>query len=187
MEFKREKEMSKVRKMLGRADSPGIVALMKQIETQSKTTIAGWCVQYAGENILPVYEKAYPEDKRPGRALQAAREFLNGKMKLPAAKAIIREAQAAAREAEGNPAAQAAARAVAQSAAAIHTPTHSLALAFYGAAALAYDRVGTEEAAEVYDGIAAGEFETMEKALRAVSVENEPDPAKIDWYCGSRE
>lgn len=51
------------------------------------------------------------------------------------------------------------------------------------AAAIAYDRVGLEEKPEVYDGIAAQECEKMEAALRAVAVEDEPNPAKINWYC----
>lgn len=70
-----------------------------------------------------------------------------------------------------------------QAAASIYTPTHSLGLAFYGAATIAYDRVGLEEKPEVYDGIAAQECEKMEAALRAVAVEDEPNPAKINWYC----
>lgn len=40
--------MAKLRKMLGSADSPYIVSLMRLIETQSKETIAGWCLDYTG-------------------------------------------------------------------------------------------------------------------------------------------
>jgi hypothetical protein len=58
-----------------------------------------------------------------------------------------------------------------------------LGLAFYGAAAIAYDQVGTSESAEVYDKIAAEECAKMETALRAVAVENEPNPAKLKWNC----
>lgn len=35
--------MAKLRKMLGKADSPYIVSLMSLIETQSKNTIVKWC------------------------------------------------------------------------------------------------------------------------------------------------
>lgn len=38
--------MPKPRKMLGAADSPYIVSLMRLIETQSKATIASWCMDY---------------------------------------------------------------------------------------------------------------------------------------------
>ncbi|MDL2288106.1 hypothetical protein LJC32_01845 [Oscillospiraceae bacterium OttesenSCG-928-F05] len=176
--------MSKLRKMLGKADSPYILSLMGLIETQSKATIAAWCMDYAEGHILPIYERAYPDDPRPRAALIAARQWFEGKVKLPEVKDIIlNQCHAAAREAEENPAAQAAARAVGQASACFHTPTHSLGLAFYGAAAIAYDRVGLHETPEVYDRIAAEACAKMEAALQAVAVENEPNPAKIKWYC----
>lgn len=48
--------MAKLRKMLGAADSPYILSLMSLIETQSKTTIGDWCVDYA-ENISSIFMK----------------------------------------------------------------------------------------------------------------------------------
>lgn len=176
--------MPKLRKMLGASDSPYIASLMRLIETQSKKTIASWCMDYAEEHILPIYEKSYPNDGRPRHALTAARDWFDGKVKLPEVKNIIlNECHAAARDAEDNPAAQAAARACGQASACFHTPTHSLGLAFYGAAAIAYDRAGLNESPEVYDRIAAEECAKMEAALRAISVENEPNPAKLKWNC----
>lgn len=175
---------AKLRKMLGAADSPYIVSLMRLIETQSKATIAMWCMDYCEAHILPIFEKNCPEDKRPHMAISAARDWFDGKKKLPEVKKIIlHECHAAARELDANPAAQAAARCCGQASACFHTPTHSLGLAFYGCAAIAYDRVGLEESAEVYEQIAAEECAKMEAALRAVAVENEPNPAKINWNC----
>jgi len=119
------------------------------------------------------YEKC---DHRPRMALNASRDWFDGKKKLPEVKNIIlNECHAAARELDDNP--------IAQAAACFHTPTHSLGLAFYGAAAIAYNRVGLNEKPEVYDLIAAEECARMEAALRAVAVENEPNPAKIKWNC----
>lgn len=176
--------MAKLRKMLGKADSPYIVSLMRAIETQSKITIAGWCLDYTQQHILPIFEKECPSDVRPRSALEASRLWFEGKVKLPEVKNIIlNECHAAAREVDDNPVAQAAARACGQAAACFHTPTHALGLAFYGTAAIAYGRVGLFEKAEVYDQIAAEECAKMEAALRAVSVENEPNPAKINWNC----
>lgn len=37
--------MAKLRKMLGKADDAEIVTLMRQIETQSKTTLARWAAE----------------------------------------------------------------------------------------------------------------------------------------------
>jgi len=176
--------MIKLRKMLGKADSPYIVSIMRLIETQSKETIASWCMDYAERHILPIFEKECPGDPRPRSALDAARQWFEGKVKLPEVKNIILgECHAAARETNDNPVAQAAARACGQAAACFHTPTHSLGLAFYGSAAIVYDRVGLTEKPEVYDRIAAEECAKMEAALRAVAVENEPNPAKINWNC----
>ncbi|MDD3409583.1 MAG: hypothetical protein PHY12_02115 [Eubacteriales bacterium] len=174
----------KLRKMLGSAESPYIVSLMRLIETQSKATIAKWCLDYAEANILPIFETRRPGDDRPRRALMASRDWFEGKVKLKEVKNIIlNECHSAARELDADPAAQAAARACGQAAACFHTPTHSLGLAFYGAAALAYDRLGLDESAEVYDAFAAVECAKMEAALRAIAVENEANPAKIDWHC----
>lgn len=175
--------MAKLRKMLGSADSPYIIALMRLIETQSKTTIANWCVDYVTEHIAEVYQKAYPKDRRPEKALEAFRDYQNGTIKLLDLKKAVAEVNNAAKEAKDNPAAQAAARAVGQAAAAIYTPTHSLGLAFYGSAAIAYDRAGLAEKPEVYEKIASGECAKMLAALQAVAVEKEENPAKINWYC----
>ncbi len=175
--------MAKLRKMLGAADSPYILSLMRLIETQSKTTIGDWCVDYAEKYILNIYEKAFPEDDRLRLTVDAYRSYRKGELKLPELKKAVALTVQAAKEAEKNPAAQAAARTIGQAIGAVYTPTHSLGLAFYGAAAIAYDRVGLEEKPEVYDRIAAQECAKMEEALRACMVENEENPAKIKWYC----
>jgi hypothetical protein len=141
-------------------------------------------MDYCEEHILPIFESHCPGDGRARCAIAAARSWFEGKKKLPEVKDIIlNKCHAAARELDGNPAAQAAARACGQAAACFHTPTHSLGLAFYGAAAIAYDRAGLSEKPDIYDQIAAEECGKMEAALRAAAVENEPNPAKINWNC----
>lgn len=175
--------MPKPRKMLNDCDAPYIASLMRLIETQSKQTIANWCVSYSETHLLPVWEKMFPDDPRPSAALQAARDWLDGKVKLPFVKKIILDAHAAAREAEENPAAQSAARAIGQSASTVHSATHSLGLALYGALAIAYDRIGVHSPWDELLRVAALECGKMEAALRAVAVENEPNPAKINWRC----
>jgi hypothetical protein len=174
----------KPRKMLGSADAPYIVSLMGLIDTQSKKTIATWCLDYADAHLVPIYERRRPGDGRPAHAVEVARAWRRGEVRLPEVRKVIAgECLPAAREAEDDPAAQAAARAAGSAAACVHTPTHSLAVAFYGAAAIAYDRVGVGQTAEEYDAIAAEECAKMEAALRAVAVADEPNPAKINWNC----
>jgi len=176
--------MKKYRKMLSDINAPYLQSLMRLIETQSKTTLAYWSINYAQTNILPIYERAYPSDKRPMNALVAANEWLKGKVKLPYVKNIIlNECHAAAREAEGNPAAQAAARTCGQAAATIHAPTHSLGLALYGALAIAYDKLGADTCWETLVYASEEECLKMEEALKTVAVKDEPNPAKINWNC----
>lgn len=174
----------KLRKMLGDVNAPSTVALIRLIDTQSKATICNWCIGYAEAHVLPIFEKHCPDDNRPRNALNAAREYLDGKVKFPVVKNIIlNECHAAARELDADPAAQAAARACGQGSAAVHTLSHSIGLYFYAAAAVAYDRIGMNETDKVYKKIAEEVCADMTAALQAIAVTDEPNPAKIKWNC----
>jgi hypothetical protein len=182
--MRRRIEMPKLRKMLGTADSPYILSLMRLIDTQSKTTVAKWCLDYCEIHILPIFERRCPDDDRPHTAIAAARDWMDSKVKLSEIMGLIlNECHAAARGLDHDPAAQAAARACGQASACFHTPSHSLGLAFYGSAAITYDRLGINEEPEVYDSAAAEECAKMEAALSAVALKDEQNPVKIKWYC----
>jgi len=123
----------KLRKMLGDVNAPSTVALRLLIDTQSKATIRKWCLDYAESSILPIFEKHCPDDGRPRNAVAAARGYLEGKVKFPVVKHIIlNECHAAARELDDDPTAQAAARAVGQGTAVVHTLTLSLGMFLRG-------------------------------------------------------
>jgi hypothetical protein len=175
--------MVKCRKILSDWEAPYIQSLIKLAETQSKTTLANWCIDYSEFRLLPIYESIYPGDLRPREALAAARGWLGGRIKLPQAKPVILECHAAAREADANPAAQAAARAIGQCASTIHSSSHCAGLALYGALAAAYDTAGIDTDWSELERFAAEECGRMEAALCAVSVEDEPNPAKMTWKC----
>lgn len=176
--------MAKPRKMLGDINAPSTIVLMRLIDTQSKETICKWCLTYAEVAILPIFEKRCPDDVRPRKALLAARNFLDGKVKFPEVKNIIlNECHAAARELDRDPIAQAAARACGQGAAVVHTLSHALGFYFYAAAAVAYDHFGLNATAEEYGKAAENVCADYMAALQAVAVENEPKPAKIKWNC----
>lgn len=175
--------MPKPRKMLANLDAPYMLSLMRLIETQSTRTIAAWCVDYAGEHLLPLWAQAFPADIRPAEALTAARAYLAGEETLPEARKQILACRSAAREAEGVPIPQGAARTADAAASAIHNPASSLGLALYGALTLAYARVGVGAPWATLEAVAAEECAKMEQALRAIAVENEPNPAKVGWNC----
>lgn len=175
--------MARIRKMLSDWNAPYIQALVKLIETQSKLTLIHWAIDYAEHFILPLWIKNYPDDQRPQKALNAAREWLSGSIKMPQARTTILECHAAAREVDGNPAAQAAARAIGQCTSTIHSARHCIGLALYGAIAVAYDELGTKVSWEQLEQRAADECGRMLEALHAIAVNNEPKPAKINWKC----
>jgi hypothetical protein len=174
----------KTRKTLGDVNAPSVVALKNLIDTQSRDTIREWCLSYAENKILPLFEKHCPGDDRPRNAVNAAHDYIDGKIKFPVVKNIIlNECHAAARELDANLIAQAAARAVGQGTAVVHTLTHSLGLYFYAAAAVAYDRAGFDAADDVYAEIAEEVCLDYTEALRAIAVDGEQNPAKLKWNC----
>jgi hypothetical protein len=174
----------KLRKTLGDVNAPSVIALKDLIDTQSKGTIRKWCLGYAEDNLLPLFEKHCPGDDRPRNAVNAAHDYLDGKVRFPVVKNIIlNECHQAARELDSNPTAQAAARAIGQGSAVVHTLTHSLGLFFYAAAAVAYDRIGLEATDEAYAEIAEEVCLDYKDALLAIAVDGEPNPAKLKWNC----
>jgi hypothetical protein len=175
---------SKLRKMLGTWDAPCTQSLVKLIDTQSKATICRWCIDHAASVILPIFEERCPGDDRPRRALDAANRYLSGKAKFKEVKdAILKECHAAARELDGDPVAQAAARAVGQASATVHTLSHSIGAYFYGAAAVAYSTLGLNAAADEYNTVAEEECARMEAALRSIAIDDEKEKAVIKWSC----
>ena len=175
--------MAKLRKMLGRADDPEIVALMRLIETQNRRTLARFAADYARENWLPVYEAYCPQDDRVREAIAAAAAWADGTLKAATAKEKIRAAVCAAKDAQEHPAAQAAARAAATAAGVMGTPTNALGMCFYGAAAVAYHTLGVCAPAGEYDEAAAREFVRIHEALSRAAVPEESNPARINWNC----
>ena len=169
--------------MLSDWEAPYLQAMARQIETQSKETLARWAVVYAERVILPLWTSHNPGDERPREALDAAKAWLSGEVTLPQAKPAILACHAAARESASNPVAQASARAIGQSASTIHSAQHCIGLALYGALAVAYDRLGIQARWCDLEQFAAEECGRMLDALLAVSVSDEPQPAKINWQC----
>ncbi|MCR4400379.1 MAG: hypothetical protein NUV35_05820, partial [Syntrophomonadaceae bacterium] len=104
--------MARTRKALSDLHAPYIQSLVQLMASQDKATLVRWAVGYAGQVMLPLWSSSCPDDGRPRKALQAAHMWLAGKIKFPRARTAILACHAAAREAAGNPVAQAAARAI---------------------------------------------------------------------------
>ena len=173
--------MAKLRKMLGSADAPGVVALMRHMETQSRETLARWSAGYARESLLPICLAAHPQEILPARLLEAATEWAGGRCDGKTIKPLIAALREAARQ-ETAPAVQAALRAIGTAAAVMQTPTNALGMTFYAAAALAYQALGENASTAAYDACAEKRFADMLASLQAVSVPGETHPAQLDWH-----
>jgi len=111
--------------------------------------LAIWAADCA-EHVLHLFESAQPSDPRPRRAIELARAWARGDIKMSQARDSAGHAQAAARELSG--AARHAAFAAGQAAAVAHVAAHELGAAAYAIKA-------ARAAAARAEGEAAGRME----------------------------
>jgi hypothetical protein len=88
-----------------------------------------WAADCA-EHVLPLFVDAVPDDQRPTAAIAAARDWVDGKIKMPDARKAAFAAHAAARETD-NHASRFAARAAGHAAATAHVADHAKHAAAY--------------------------------------------------------
>lgn len=90
--------------------------------------LALWAATCA-EHVLPLFEAAQPADPRPRQAIEAARAWTRGELKMIEARALGGHAMGAARDLRG--AARFAAYAAGQAAVVAHVAAHELGAAAY--------------------------------------------------------
>lgn len=173
----------KLRKMLGSAKHPLVIKLMRIIETQSQDTLCRWALDYVQAHYFPILNQKGCCDSRFIQAAQTVENLLHKRISLKEGKPFFKQAAAAAREIDQDPAAQAAAKAISVACSIAQTPTNALGFTFYGAAAYAYDCAGFEASRQVYEQLATEEFQTLLDALNLIAVLHEPNPVKINWNC----
>jgi hypothetical protein len=104
---------------------------MKKFSKQDKRLLAIWAADCA-EKVLPFFEKAYPKDGRPRKAIEACRAWARtGVFRMADIRKASLDAHAAAREAKENSAARFAARAAGQAVATAHVSQHAFGAAYY--------------------------------------------------------
>lgn len=107
----------------------------KNLDKQEQRSLALWAADCA-EHVLPFFEKRYPADDRPRKAIEAARAWARGEITCGAARAAAVAAHAAARAADEG-AARAASRATGHAAATAHMAGHARHAAAYAVDAVA--------------------------------------------------
>ena len=112
---------------------------MKKYSKQDQRLMATWAADCA-ERVLPFFERAYPKDDRPRKAIEACRTWVRtGVFEMAVIRGASLAAHAAAREAKENDAACFAARAAGQAVATAHVPQHAFGGAYYALKAIAAD------------------------------------------------
>ncbi len=110
---------------------------MKKYSRDDQVTMATWAADCA-ERVLGLFEKAYPEDDRPRRAIEVCRTWVRtGVFRMAEIRGASLDAHAAARDADEGSAAHFAARAAGQAVATAHVPQHAYGGAYYALKAVA--------------------------------------------------
>jgi hypothetical protein len=110
---------------------PGALTLRED----DRRVLAVWAADCA-ERALPMFERRAPSDTRPRDALEGARTFARGELRIGPTRALAAAAHAAAREV-ADPAAVAAARAAGHAVATAHIGSHARGAPAYAAKAAA--------------------------------------------------
>lgn len=175
--------MAKLRKMLGDINDSIVVSLMKLIETQSADTLARWALSYVENNVISIFKREYPNDKRLNCVILATKEYLNGEKTLKDLKNIIKEGKEVIKDVDDNVLGLASTRAVLTACSTKYSPASALGYTFYSVAAIVYDKIGLLESKEIYDSLAKEEFNKILESLKLVAVINETNPIKVNWNC----
>jgi hypothetical protein len=110
---------------------------MKKYSKEDQRLLATWAANCA-ERVLPFFEKAFPDDYRPRKAIEACRTWIrSGEFRMAEIRGASLGAHAAAREAKENDTACFAARAAGQAVATAHVPQHALGSVYYALKAVA--------------------------------------------------
>lgn len=98
------------------------------LSEDDRRVLAVWAADCAAR-VLPIFESASPLDKRPRDAIDGARAFARGEVRIGPVRALSAKAHAAAREV-ADPAATAAARAAGHAAGVAHMGAHARGAAY---------------------------------------------------------
>lgn len=137
----------------------------KEIDPQDHRLLAAWAADCA-EHVLPFFEESRPKDDRPRKAIEAARAWARGEIRVGPARAAGVAAHAAAREVHEG-AARAAARAAGQAVGTAHMADHAPHAAAYAvkAAQSAVEPAGSAAAADRERACQLGHLPTHLRAL----------------------
>lgn len=108
--------------------------LWQQLEQANRRTVAAWALACVEEPVEQL-SRRYPTDPRPREALEMARLWAMGKVKMPSARPAILAVHAMAKQLQ-DPGDAALCHGVGQGCSTVHTPRHAMGLPIYELTAL---------------------------------------------------
>lgn len=117
-------------------DSEYIQDLILLFESQNHRVMVLWALDFAAESVARLEEK-YPEEKRPREALEAARDWAAGTIKMRLAQRKILDCHAFAKEIE-NKEDIAVCHSIGQACAVVHTAGHAIGYPIYDLTGIIY-------------------------------------------------
>jgi hypothetical protein len=139
--------------------------------------LAVWAADCA-EHVLPFFEQARPGDDRPRRAIELARAWARGEIKMSESRDAAGHANAAAREVSG--AAREAAHAAVQAAAVPHVAAHDLGAAAYAIRA-ARAAAADDERQEASQAECRWQREQLPGEIRELVLDDQKQRNEICW------
>ncbi len=119
---------------------------MKKFNKENQKLLAVWALDCA-EHVLPLFEKAFPNDNRPRKAIEIGRKWiLTGAFRMSEIRGASLSAHASAKDAKENSVACFVAHAAGQAVATAHVTQHAYGGAYYALKAIS--AVSSEDAKE---------------------------------------
>lgn len=122
------------RQILFSKEDPLLQPLTQALSCQNRRTVVLWALEQAEVSVALLARK-YPGELRPQEAVDAARAWSAGYIKMPLARQAILSCHGLAKELD-DPADQALCHAVGQAASVVHTPGHAMGYPIYALTAL---------------------------------------------------
>lgn len=122
------------RQILFSKEDPLLQPLTQALSRQNRRTVVLWALEQAESSVALLVRK-YPGELRPQEAVDAARAWSAGYIKMPLARQAILSCHGLAKELD-DPADQALCHAVGQAASVVHTPGHAMGYPIYALTAL---------------------------------------------------
>ncbi|MBD5500846.1 MAG: hypothetical protein HDR10_06515 [Lachnospiraceae bacterium] len=141
-------KLKKKNQVLFAKDSEYLQDLIFLFQNQDHRVMALWAFDFAAGSVVRLEEK-YPEETRPREALEAARDWAAGKIKMRLAQRKILDCHAFAKEIDCKEDI-AICHAIGQACAVVHTAGHAIGYPIYDLTSIIY-RLGIENCAETVE------------------------------------